>query len=111
MCSDESDASSHSEISESSTKPIESAALPPEAPVEKLQHNTPGLMEGSPFKMQRYGSSYEWQYYEHLKTRSHPPSLEIQSLVVAKWEPHIQSEFRLSMSRRNRYHRGVIYNY
>lgn len=69
MCSDESDASSHSEISESSTKPIESAALPPEAPVEKLQHNTPGLMEGSPFKMQRYGSSYEWQYYEHLKNK------------------------------------------
>ncbi|EFO65487.1 Hypothetical protein GLP15_5161 [Giardia lamblia P15] len=69
MCSDESGASSNSEISESSTKPIDSTALPPETPIEKSQHNGHKVMEGSPFKVQRYGSSYEWQYYEHLKNK------------------------------------------
>lgn len=69
MCSDESDADSNSGISESSARPVTSVVLPSESLVERSKQNIQVMAEGSPFKMQRYGSSYEWQYYDHTKNK------------------------------------------
>lgn len=69
LYSDNSEASSNSDISEHSTGPVDTATLPPATPVKHVEQTTCATLESSPFKMHRYGSSYEWQYYEHLKNK------------------------------------------
>lgn len=69
LYSDNSEVSSNSGITENSMERADPVALPPASPGKNLEQATHTVIESSPFKMHRYGSSYEWQYYEHLKNK------------------------------------------